>query len=138
MRLGFFSLLNAIHHSRFHVVSFLTWLGSFFFYMCHDAGDSRRRVLAADSKCIENAIRCGGLAPTKASCIKNMLSCLFEKRGELCLEYLRDLSIDEIKMELSRFKGIGPKTVIKFGFDMVFNAGDFVSQVNCDEKDIEI
>ncbi|KVH99232.1 hypothetical protein Ccrd_022545, partial [Cynara cardunculus var. scolymus] len=40
-----------------------------------------------------------------------MLSCLFEKRGELCLEYLRDLSIDEIKMELSRFKGIGPKTV---------------------------
>ncbi|KVH89123.1 DNA glycosylase [Cynara cardunculus var. scolymus] len=40
-----------------------------------------------------------------------MLSCLFEKRGELCLEYLRDLSVDEIKMELSRFKGIGPKTV---------------------------
>ncbi|XP_024990576.1 putative DNA glycosylase At3g47830 [Cynara cardunculus var. scolymus] len=95
---------------------FLTWLGSFFFYMCHDAGDSRRRVkrlessvLAADSKCIENAIRCGGLAPTKASCIKNMLSCLFEMRGELCLEYLRDLSVDEIKMELSQFKGIGPK-----------------------------
>lgn len=68
-------------------------------------------VLAADSKCIENAIRCGGLAPTKASCIKNMLSCLFEKRGKLCLEYLRDLSVDEIKTELSRFKGIGPKTV---------------------------
>ncbi|KVI06311.1 DNA glycosylase [Cynara cardunculus var. scolymus] len=68
-------------------------------------------VLAADSKCIENAIRCGGLAPTKASCIKNMLNCLFEKRGKLCLEYLRDLSVDEIKMELSRFKGIGPKTV---------------------------
>ncbi|KAI3761346.1 hypothetical protein L1987_51759 [Smallanthus sonchifolius] len=68
-------------------------------------------VVAADSKCIENAIRCGGLAPTKASCIKNMLSCLLEKRGKLCLEYLRDLSIDEIKTELSQFKGIGPKTV---------------------------
>ncbi|XP_021984001.1 putative DNA glycosylase At3g47830 isoform X1 [Helianthus annuus] len=68
-------------------------------------------VHSADSKCIEDAIRCGGLAPTKASCIRNMLNCLLEKRGKLCLEYLRDLSIDEIKTELSQFKGIGPKTV---------------------------
>ncbi|KAK9995809.1 hypothetical protein SO802_020495 [Lithocarpus litseifolius] len=68
-------------------------------------------VLAAESKCLENAIRCGGLAPTKASCIKNILSCLLEKKGKLCMEYLRDLSVDEIKAELSQFKGIGPKTV---------------------------
>ncbi|KAJ9163706.1 hypothetical protein P3X46_023345 [Hevea brasiliensis] len=68
-------------------------------------------VLAAESKCIENAIRCGGLAPTKASCIKNILSSLLEKNGKLCLEYLRDLSVEEIKAELSHFKGIGPKTV---------------------------
>ncbi|KAF3949439.1 hypothetical protein CMV_024689 [Castanea mollissima] len=68
-------------------------------------------VLAAESKCLENAIRCGGLAPTKASCIKNILNCLLEKKGKLCLEYLRDLSVDEIKAELSQFKGIGPKTV---------------------------
>ncbi|KAM7475562.1 hypothetical protein LguiB_022805 [Lonicera macranthoides] len=68
-------------------------------------------VLGAESKCIEDAIRCGGLAPTKASCIKNMLNCLLERKGKLCLEYLRDLSIDEIKSELSHFKGIGPKTV---------------------------
>ncbi|KAF5476866.1 hypothetical protein F2P56_003558 [Juglans regia] len=68
-------------------------------------------VLAAESKCIENSIRSGGLAPTKASCIKNILSCLLEKKGKLCLEYLRDLSVDEIKAELSQFKGIGPKTV---------------------------
>ncbi|KAJ0709164.1 putative HhH-GPD domain, DNA glycosylase, helix-hairpin-helix, base-excision DNA repair [Helianthus annuus] len=70
-------------------------------------------VHSADSKCIEDAIRCGGLAPTKASCIKNMLNCLLEKRGKLCLEYLRDLSIDEIKTELSQFKGIGPKTIFQ-------------------------
>ncbi|KAK2663838.1 hypothetical protein Ddye_002412 [Dipteronia dyeriana] len=68
-------------------------------------------VLAAESKCIENVIRCGGLAPTKASCIKNILKSLLENRGKLCLEYLRDLSVDEIKSELSRFKGIGPKTM---------------------------
>ncbi|XP_021719007.1 putative DNA glycosylase At3g47830 isoform X2 [Chenopodium quinoa] len=68
-------------------------------------------VLAADQNLLENAIRCGGLAPTKASCIRNILSCLKERSGKLCLEYLRDLSIDEIKSELSSFKGIGPKTV---------------------------
>ncbi|KAE9602608.1 putative uracil-DNA glycosylase [Lupinus albus] len=68
-------------------------------------------VLSAESKDLENAIRCGGLAPTKASCIKNLLRLLVEKRGKLCLEYLRDMSIDEIKAELSLFKGIGPKTV---------------------------
>ncbi|XVF09223.1 hypothetical protein REPUB_Repub07fG0073800 [Reevesia pubescens] len=68
-------------------------------------------VLAADLKSLENAIRCGGLAPRKASCIKNVLSCLHERKGKLCFEYLRDLSIDEIKAELSNFKGVGPKTV---------------------------
>ena len=72
------------------------------------------QVLAADSKSIENAIRCGGLAVTKASCIKKMLSCLLERKGKLCLEYLRDLTVDEIKTDLSHFKGIGPKTVILF------------------------
>lgn len=72
------------------------------------------KVLAAEAKLIEGAIRCGGLAPKKAACIKNLLSCLLEKRGKLCLEYLRDLSVDEIKEELSQYKGIGPKTVSLF------------------------
>ncbi|KAG9449636.1 hypothetical protein H6P81_009601 [Aristolochia fimbriata] len=68
-------------------------------------------VLAADSKCVENAIRCGGLAATKASCIKTILKSLLEKKGKICLEYLRDMSVNEIKDELCSFKGIGPKTV---------------------------
>ncbi|XP_059303838.1 putative DNA glycosylase At3g47830 [Lycium ferocissimum] len=68
-------------------------------------------VLAADAKLVEDAIRCGGLAPTKTSCIKGILSSLFQKKGNLCLEYLRELSIEEIKRELSCFRGIGPKTV---------------------------
>ncbi|XP_068642218.1 putative DNA glycosylase At3g47830 isoform X2 [Aristolochia californica] len=67
-------------------------------------------VLAADSKCVENAIRCGGLAATKASCIKTILRSLLAKRGKICLEYLRDMSVNEIKAELCSFKGIGPKT----------------------------
>ncbi|XP_043703439.1 putative DNA glycosylase At3g47830 [Telopea speciosissima] len=68
-------------------------------------------VHGAESKCIENAIKCGGLAGRKASCIKNLLKALLEKNGKICLEYLRDMSVDEIKAELCRYKGIGPKTV---------------------------
>ncbi|KAK4735375.1 hypothetical protein R3W88_009636 [Solanum pinnatisectum] len=68
-------------------------------------------VLAADAKLVEDTIRCGGLAPTKTSCIKGILSSLLQKKGNLCLEYLRELSIEEIKKELSCFRGIGPKTV---------------------------
>lgn len=79
------------------------------------------KVLAAEPKCIENAIRCGGLAPTKASCIKNILNRLLENKGKLCLEYLRGLSVDEIKAELSRFKGIGPKTVFPFFCQSTFH-----------------
>ncbi|CAM8932544.1 unnamed protein product [Rhodiola kirilowii] len=68
-------------------------------------------VLGAESKFIENAIRCGGLAATKASAIKNLLSLLLEQRWKLCLEHLRGLSVDEVKAELSQFKEIGPKTI---------------------------
>ncbi|XP_010550630.1 PREDICTED: putative DNA glycosylase At3g47830 [Tarenaya hassleriana] len=68
-------------------------------------------VLVADLKSIEDAIRCGGLAPKKAACIKNILARLHSEKGKLCLEYLRGLSVDEVKTELSRFKGVGPKTV---------------------------
>ncbi|KAL8547420.1 hypothetical protein ACS0TY_006952 [Phlomoides rotata] len=70
-----------------------------------------KEVLEAETKCIEDAIRCGGLAPTKSSCIKNLLSFLIERKGNLCMEYLRELSVEEVKAELSRLKGIGPKTV---------------------------
>ncbi|XP_074585548.1 putative DNA glycosylase At3g47830 [Curcuma longa] len=69
------------------------------------------QILVADAKLVEDAIRCGGLAVTKAARIKSILRALKEKRGEICLEYLRSLSVDEIKAELSMFKGIGPKTV---------------------------
>ncbi|CAM8926803.1 unnamed protein product [Rhodiola kirilowii] len=68
-------------------------------------------VLGAESKFIENAIRCGGLAATNASAIKNLLSLLLEQRWKLCLEHLRGLSVDEVKAELSQFKEIGPKTI---------------------------
>lgn len=69
---------------------------------------------------MEEAIKCGGLAATKTSCIQNLLRSLVEKRGKLCLEYLRGLSIDDVKSELGCFKGIGPKTVIYVYIDIYF------------------
>ncbi|KAG0513646.1 hypothetical protein BDA96_10G120200 [Sorghum bicolor] len=69
------------------------------------------QVVDEEGKRLEDAIRCGGLATTKAARIRAMLRDVRERRGKICLEYLRELSVDEVKKELSRFKGIGPKTV---------------------------
>ncbi|MCO5552718.1 hypothetical protein L7F22_006235 [Adiantum nelumboides] len=68
-------------------------------------------VYEADPKAVEDAIRCGGLAEIKTSRILSILRTLNLERGKLCLEYLHGLSTDEIKLELSRFKGVGPKTI---------------------------
>ncbi|KAH7280664.1 hypothetical protein KP509_36G007900 [Ceratopteris richardii] len=68
-------------------------------------------VYNADPKAVEDAIRCGGLAEIKSTRILNILKTLHEERGKLCLEYVHQLSTDEIKYELSRFKGVGPKTI---------------------------
>lgn len=72
---------------------------------------SWEEVLNADSKAVEDAIRCGGLAETKASRIRNILDTLLKERGKLSLEHLRNMPVDKIKAELYRFKGVGPKTV---------------------------
>ncbi|XP_062233199.1 putative DNA glycosylase At3g47830 [Phragmites australis] len=69
------------------------------------------QVVDEEGKRLEDAIRCGGLAATKAARIRAMLRGVRERRGKICLEYLRELSVDEVKRELSQFKGIGPKTV---------------------------
>ncbi|KAJ8553810.1 hypothetical protein K7X08_024488 [Anisodus acutangulus] len=79
--------------------------------LIHAFLSSNAQVVAADAKLVEDTIRCGGLAPTKTSCIKGILSSLFQKKGNLCLEYFRELCIEEIKRELSCFRGIGPKMV---------------------------
>lgn len=75
-----------------------------------DVNDAHQ-VHAADLRKVEDAIRCGGLAETKAKRIVNILDTIFKERGSICLEYVRSMTIDQIKAELSRFKGVGPKTV---------------------------
>lgn len=68
-------------------------------------------VMAAPSRAVEDAIREGGLAEIKTERIKAILSVLKSEVGKLSLEHLRDQSTEEVKKQLSRFKGVGPKTI---------------------------
>lgn len=60
---------------------------------------------------IEEAIRSCGLAEIKTARIQAILQTLHDERGECSLEYVHGMPEDEIKRELTRFNGVGPKTV---------------------------
>ncbi|KAL6062629.1 Endonuclease III [Balamuthia mandrillaris] len=61
---------------------------------------------------IEDAIRPGGLAKTKARRIKALLQQIHEERGgSTSLEFLRDMPTEELKGYLRKFDGVGPKTI---------------------------
>ena len=68
-------------------------------------------VRTADPAAVMELIKEGGLAQTKTERIQAMLNTIREERGECSLEHLWELSTERVKMELGRFKGIGPKTV---------------------------
>jgi len=69
-------------------------------------------VATADTSLIEDAIRVAGLAKIRAERMQNMLQIVKEERGEANFEYLQNFtSTDAIQKELSRFKGMGPKTI---------------------------
>ncbi len=64
------------------------------------------------------AIRSGGLANIKAVRIKALLEEIWKVQGHFDLSFLRDLSDEEVRAYLGRFKGIGSKTaacVLLFG-----------------------
>lgn len=60
---------------------------------------------------IESAIKVAGLANTRAQRMQNILRQVKQERGEASLEYIRDFDDDKVKKELTRFKGLGPKTI---------------------------
>jgi endonuclease-3 len=67
---------------------------------------------ATDTSRIEDAIRVAGLAKIRAERMQSMLQTAKEERGAANFEYLQDYdSVDAISKELSRFKGMGPKTI---------------------------
>jgi endonuclease-3 len=70
---------------------------------------------------IEQAIRPAGLSQQKAPRIKAALQFITQERGELSLDFLKEISVAEAKAWLTQIKGIGPKTaaiILLFSLDM--------------------
>ena len=70
---------------------------------------------------IEDAIRVAGLAKQKAPRIKAALQFITEQRGELTLDFLRDMPPAEARAWLTQMKGVGIKTasiILLFALDM--------------------
>jgi len=79
-----------------------------------------RSLLAAETQRVEEAIRPGGLAPTKAVRIKSLLAEIGRRRGSFDLRFLGDLPVAESRSWLESLPGVGPKTaavVLLFSFD---------------------
>lgn len=68
-------------------------------------------VLAAETSAIADAIRLGGLANQKARVIKNLLAQIKETHGKLSLKFLEKMPDDAARDFLTKFRGVGPKTV---------------------------
>lgn len=68
-------------------------------------------VRQASVERVADAIRIAGLANQKAPRIKAMLQQLHEEQGELSLEFLHEMPLDEACEYLRRFPGVGPKTI---------------------------
>ena len=64
---------------------------------------------APEAEIIE-AVRIAGLAKTKGPNIQRALRQISEERGELSIEFLKELPIEEASAWLTNFKGVGPKT----------------------------
>lgn len=68
------------------------------------------RLAAAKPAELEDAIRAGGLAKTKAASILSALSRLEKERGGYTLDFLRSMPLPEARAYLTSFGGVGVKT----------------------------
>lgn len=68
------------------------------------------RLAAAAPAELEDAIRAGGLAKTKAASILSALSRLKRERGGYTLDFLRSMPLPEARACLTSFGGVGVKT----------------------------
>ena len=59
---------------------------------------------------VADAIRSGGLAEVKAPRIIGVLDAIWRDRGELSLDFLRGLDVEEGRRYLTALGGVGPKT----------------------------
>lgn len=67
-------------------------------------------IRTAPASEIAEAIRSGGLAQVKAPRIKAVLESIWQDRGEMSLDFLGDLPLDEARTYLTSLGGVGPKT----------------------------
>jgi endonuclease III len=77
-------------------------------------------VMNAPTDDVINAIKPAGLANQKAPRIQNVLRTIHEQRGEINIDFLNDIPIDEAKAWLVAMDGVGPKTaaiVLCFAFE---------------------
>ncbi len=79
-----------------------------------------QEVETAQSAEVIDAIRIAGLAKQKGPRIQNVLAEIHKERGELSLDFLKDMPRDDARQWLLKFKGVGPKTVaivLQFSLD---------------------
>ncbi len=67
-------------------------------------------VRDAPAEEVIHSIRPAGLAPTKGPHIQKALHTITEAQGELTLEFLRDMPLEEARAWLLNLDGVGPKT----------------------------
>jgi endonuclease-3 len=67
-------------------------------------------VMEAPEEEVVEAIRPAGLGPSKAPRIQAALRRIEEERGELRMDFLQEMPLDEARQWLLDIKGVGPKT----------------------------
>jgi endonuclease-3 len=67
-------------------------------------------VRDAPLEALIDAVRPAGLAPTKAPRIQEALRRITAERGEISLDFLADLPVEEARAWLLNIPGVGPKT----------------------------
>jgi len=67
-------------------------------------------MMEENPKKIAGLIRSGGLADMKAARILNALEFIKRTKGELCLDFLREMTPFQADSWLGQMKGVGPKT----------------------------
>ncbi len=77
-------------------------------------------VMHAPTEAVIAAIKPAGLANQKAPRIQHVLREIYAQRGELNIDFLADVPLDDAKAWLMQFNGVGPKTaaiVLCFAFN---------------------
>lgn len=90
------------------------------FYALNNKYPDWEMVRLAPVEEIVEAIRPAGLANQKGPRIKNILNEIFAERGDLDLNFLAELPLEEARQWLLKFKGVGRKTaaiVLQFSLD---------------------